>query len=152
MRRLKIKVILTTDLLARGIDLPKVNIVINFDTWKSQNQYLHRIGRTGRFGVNGIAINFIDDLDQKPTNGDQKQMFRYLNKRIKSRMLKMLDTTSSKDCIEHLQNEINKALNINPIIDPKLIEQAYMKKGIEVEDDEEDTKQDGGKARSSHCC
>ena len=55
MKRLKIKVIVTTDLLARGIDLPKVNIVINFDYWKEQSQYLHRIGRTGRFGVNGVA-------------------------------------------------------------------------------------------------
>jgi superfamily II DNA/RNA helicase len=60
MRRLKIKVILTTDLLSRGVDLPQVNLVINFDVPRSKSVYLHRIGRTGRFGVKGIALSFLE--------------------------------------------------------------------------------------------
>ena len=95
MRRLRIKVILTTDLLARGVDLPKVNIVINFDASSNQNQYLHRIGRTGRFGVNGVAISFLNEGSTE--NG-------YLTKRVKNGILNKLSLTEEGD-ISILQNE-----------------------------------------------
>uniref|UniRef100_A0A183SH61 RNA helicase n=1 Tax=Schistocephalus solidus TaxID=70667 RepID=A0A183SH61_SCHSO len=48
-----------TDLFTRGIDIPSVNVVINFDFPKYAETYLHRIGRSGRFGHLGIAINLI---------------------------------------------------------------------------------------------
>jgi ATP-dependent RNA helicase DDX6/DHH1 len=48
-----------TDLLTRGIDIPAVNVVINFDFPKFAETYLHRIGRSGRFGHLGIAVNLI---------------------------------------------------------------------------------------------
>ena len=50
--------LLSTDLLARGIDVQQVSIVINFDIPKNVHTYLHRIGRSGRWGRKGIAINF----------------------------------------------------------------------------------------------
>jgi superfamily II DNA/RNA helicase len=56
---MQIKVILSTDLLSRGIDLPDVKLVINFDMPLSESEYFHRIGRTGRFGKDGVAISFI---------------------------------------------------------------------------------------------
>ena len=49
----------TTDLFARGIDIEKINIVINFDMPHESDQYLHRVGRAGRFGTKGLAISFI---------------------------------------------------------------------------------------------
>ena len=49
---------LSTDLFSRGIDVQQVSIVINFDIPKSEHTYLHRIGRSGRWGRKGIAINF----------------------------------------------------------------------------------------------
>jgi superfamily II DNA/RNA helicase len=52
------RVLITTDLLARGIDVQHVSIVINFDLPKNLENYLHRIGRSGRFGRKGLAINF----------------------------------------------------------------------------------------------
>ena len=52
------RVLLTTDLLARGIDIPQVNMVINYDLPQSKETYVHRIGRTGRAGNGGIAISF----------------------------------------------------------------------------------------------
>lgn len=52
------RVLITSDLFARGIDVQQVNIVINFDIPKSEHTYLHRIGRSGRWGRKGIAINF----------------------------------------------------------------------------------------------
>lgn len=48
-----------SDLFTRGIDVQAVNVVINFDFPKMAETYLHRIGRSGRFGHLGIAINLI---------------------------------------------------------------------------------------------
>jgi len=52
------RVLISTDLLARGIDVQQVSLVINYDLPKSIESYLHRIGRSGRFGRKGAAINF----------------------------------------------------------------------------------------------
>jgi|TARA_B110000858_G_scaffold154411_2_gene176149 translation initiation factor 4A len=52
------RVLITSDLFARGIDVQQVSIVINFDIPKNEHTYLHRIGRSGRWGRKGIAINF----------------------------------------------------------------------------------------------
>ncbi len=48
-----------TDLVARGIDIERVNIVINYDMPDCADTYLHRVGRAGRFGTKGLAITFI---------------------------------------------------------------------------------------------
>ena len=53
-----------TDLFTRGIDVQGVNVVINFDFPATAETYLHRIGRSGRFGHLGIAINFVVESDQ----------------------------------------------------------------------------------------
>lgn len=57
------RVLVTSDLYARGIDVQQVSIVINFDLPKSEHTYLHRIGRSGRWGRKGIAVNFITKHD-----------------------------------------------------------------------------------------
>jgi superfamily II DNA/RNA helicase len=57
------RVLITSDLFARGIDVQQVSIVINFDVPKSEHTYLHRIGRSGRWGRKGIAINFVTRED-----------------------------------------------------------------------------------------
>lgn len=53
------RVLISTDLLARGIDVQQVNLVINYDLPNNFESYLHRIGRSGRFGRKGTAINFV---------------------------------------------------------------------------------------------
>jgi translation initiation factor 4A len=53
------RILISTDLLARGIDVQQVSLVINFDLPASLENYLHRIGRSGRFGRTGVAINFV---------------------------------------------------------------------------------------------
>ena len=58
-----IKVLITTDLLSRGIDVEQVSLVINFDLPMTKESYIHRIGRSGRFGRKGLAINFLGRLD-----------------------------------------------------------------------------------------
>ena len=58
-RRGVTRVLITTDLLARGIDVYQVSLVINYDLPKEKETYIHRIGRSGRFGRKGNAINFV---------------------------------------------------------------------------------------------
>eukprot|EP01083_Nonionella_stella_P086484 240309_1 len=60
------RVLISTDLLARGIDVNTVSLVINYDLPKDKENYIHRIGRGGRYGKKGCAINFVpdDEADQ----------------------------------------------------------------------------------------
>ena len=55
----KIRVLISTDLLARGIDVQQVSLVINFELPMNRENYIHRIGRSGRYGRKGVAINLI---------------------------------------------------------------------------------------------
>ncbi|KAJ9114720.1 translation initiation factor eIF4A [Naganishia vaughanmartiniae] len=57
------RVLIATDLLARGIDVQQVSLVINYDLPSSKENYVHRIGRGGRFGRKGVAINFVTSED-----------------------------------------------------------------------------------------
>jgi translation initiation factor 4A len=59
------RVLITTDLLARGIDVQQVSLVINFDLPSNRENYIHRIGRSGRFGRKGVAINFVTENDAR---------------------------------------------------------------------------------------
>jgi len=59
------RVLITTDLLARGIDVQQVSLVINYDLPRNLENYIHRIGRSGRFGRKGVAINFVTSEDAK---------------------------------------------------------------------------------------
>lgn len=63
------RVLVTSDLIARGIDVQHVNIVINFDMPTSAESYLHRIGRSGRYGKRGIAINLVAKKDIEALRG-----------------------------------------------------------------------------------
>jgi len=60
----KTRILITTDLLARGIDVQQVSLVINYDLPPNPENYLHRIGRSARFGRKGVAVNFVtrDDM------------------------------------------------------------------------------------------
>jgi len=59
------RVLISTDLLARGIDVQQVSLVINYELPLKTESYLHRIGRTGRFGRKGVAINFLTSRDAR---------------------------------------------------------------------------------------
>lgn len=59
------RVLITTDLLARGIDVQQVSLVINYDLPNNRENYIHRIGRGGRFGRKGAAINFVTEEDRR---------------------------------------------------------------------------------------
>jgi len=67
------RVLITTDLNSRGIDVQGVSLVINFDLPKQKETYIHRIGRSGRFGRKGTAINFVVS-DDGEDSGDVTMM------------------------------------------------------------------------------
>ncbi len=55
----RVKIVVATDVAARGIDISQLPVVVNYDLPRSADDYLHRIGRTGRAGASGLAVNFI---------------------------------------------------------------------------------------------
>ena len=59
----KTRVLIATDIIARGIDVQQVSLVINYDIPKEKECYIHRIGRSGRHGRKGVSINFITRYD-----------------------------------------------------------------------------------------
>jgi len=66
------RVLITTDLLARGIDVQQVSLVINYDLPTNRENYIHRIGRGGRFGRKGVAINFVTEEDKRALQDIEK--------------------------------------------------------------------------------
>ncbi len=60
----KTRILIATDVLSRGIDIQQVSLVINYDMPKYTQTYIHRIGRSGRFGKKGCAINFVTRREQ----------------------------------------------------------------------------------------
>jgi len=69
----KLKVLVATDVAARGIDIARLPVVVNYDLPRSAVDYTHRIGRTGRAGESGLAVSFI--------TADTEQHFRLIEKR-----------------------------------------------------------------------
>ncbi|XP_007958015.1 eukaryotic initiation factor 4A-III [Orycteropus afer afer] len=82
------RVLISTDVWARGLDVPQVSLIINYDLPNNRELYIHRIGRSGRYGRKGVAINFVknDDIrilrdieqyystqiDEMPMNGEAR--------------------------------------------------------------------------------
>jgi len=68
------RIMVATDLFGRGIDINRVNVVINYDMSENSDAYLHRVGRAGRFGTKGLAISFISSkLDGDVLNDVQSR-------------------------------------------------------------------------------
>jgi len=68
------RILVATDLVGRGIDIERVNIVINYDISADADSYLHRVGRAGRFGTKGLAITFVSSAaDSEVLNSVQER-------------------------------------------------------------------------------
>lgn len=59
----KARILVSTDIFGRGVDFERVNIVFNYDMPTTDDQYLHRVGRSGRFGTKGLAISFVSSAE-----------------------------------------------------------------------------------------
>ncbi|KAH0897732.1 hypothetical protein HID58_047300 [Brassica napus] len=102
------RVLITTDLLARGIDVQQVSLVINFDLPTQPENYLHRIGRSGRFGRKGVAINFMTTDDERMLSDIQK-FYNVVVEELPSntQLLEVVaseDMLKSKSCREEMRS------------------------------------------------
>merc|ERR1711865_78175 len=71
----KHRILVSTDIWGRGIDIERVNIVINYDMPEVSDTYLHRVGRAGRFGTKGLAITFVSNDEDTKTLEDVQSRF-----------------------------------------------------------------------------
>ena len=81
------RILITTDLLARGIDVQQVSLVINYDLPTNRENYIHRIGRGGRFGRKGVAINFVTSEDVRT----MREIEQYYNTVIEEMPMNVAD-------------------------------------------------------------
>merc|ERR1712031_123463 len=84
------RIMVCTDLFGRGIDIERVNIVINYDMPDESDSYLHRVGRAGRFGTKGLAITFV-------TTDEDDEVLKKVQSRFEVNIGSMpaqIDTTS----------------------------------------------------------
>jgi len=81
------RVLITTDLLARGIDVQQVSLVINYDMPGNRENYIHRIGRSGRFGRKGVAINFVTNDDVRT----MREIEQFYNTQIEEMPMNVAD-------------------------------------------------------------
>ncbi|KII72134.1 Spliceosome RNA helicase Ddx39b [Thelohanellus kitauei] len=69
------RILVATNLFGRGMDIERVNIVINYDIPEDSDTYLHRVARTGRFGTKGLAISFVSDSADAKVMNDVQDRF-----------------------------------------------------------------------------
>jgi superfamily II DNA/RNA helicase len=82
------RILVTTNLMGRGVDFERVNVVINYDMAPSEDAYLHRVGRAGRFGTKGLAISFI-------TTSEDKEILEKIRKKFVVDLPELPDTIDS---------------------------------------------------------
>ncbi len=88
----EVNILLATDVAARGIDVPDISHVINFDLPRKADVYLHRIGRTARAGKKGTAISLVEAHDQPMMD----RVCRYMKEDVKERYITELKPTTKK--------------------------------------------------------
>ncbi|KDQ61303.1 hypothetical protein JAAARDRAFT_32308 [Jaapia argillacea MUCL 33604] len=94
------RALITTDLLARGIDVQQVSLVINYDLPTNKENYIHRIGRGGRSGRKGVAINFVTSEDDKMMREIEQFYSIYMEEmplNVTSRTLPTVSRTSNSN-------------------------------------------------------
>jgi ATP-dependent RNA helicase UAP56/SUB2 len=69
------RIMVATDIFGRGIDIERVNVVINYDMPDSADQYLHRVGRAGRFGTKGLAVSFVSSPEDGQVLNNVQERF-----------------------------------------------------------------------------
>jgi superfamily II DNA/RNA helicase len=91
MRRGKIRLLVATDVASRGIDVAGISHIINFDLPRCAEDYVHRIGRTGRAGASGIAISFVLPGEVN----ELSRIERYIGRTLRRHVIPGLEPTQS---------------------------------------------------------
>lgn len=129
MQRLKhqqINILIATDLVARGLDIKNVDLVINYNLPNNIEEYIHRIGRTGRLNNSGLAISLIDCIDRRKLTRFEQELKYPLTKRVIShlagkfrksstpankRTTKTIDKDTKSSTKQHTKKSIQTAKN-----------------------------------------
>lgn len=94
-KEFKKRLLVSTDLFGRGIDIERVNIVINYDFPDNNDQYLHRVGRAGRFGTKGLAVSFVSTEQDE---GELKKVQERFAVQIPE-LPETIDTSTYSECV-----------------------------------------------------
>jgi superfamily II DNA/RNA helicase len=97
----KMKVLVATDVAARGIDVPGINLVVNYDAPRQAEDYVHRIGRTGRAGRAGVAVTFLGHQDRHLV----RQIERFTGNAVSMMVIPGLEPASHRRGEMHQQRE-----------------------------------------------
>lgn len=100
LRRGRVKILVATDVAARGIDIPSITHVFNYDLPKFPEDYVHRIGRTGRAGKNGMAVSLVNHAE----NRDVKRIERFIKQSIP---INVIAGFEPKNVISEIQKKRN---------------------------------------------
>lgn len=84
-----------TDVFGRGIDIERVNIVVNYDMPDGADTYLHRVGRAGRFGTKGLAITFV-------SSGDDSKILNQVQERFEVNITELPDDIAATQYSKYL--------------------------------------------------
>jgi ATP-dependent RNA helicase DeaD len=159
-RNSRVRILVATDVAARGIDVDNVEAVFNYDTPLDPEYYVHRIGRTGRAGKTGMSFTFVSGKD----NGKLRQIEQYSKVKINkgevptkesifkirqesfAQQIKTLITEDTSDTAKY-ENLLNDLLNQG--LDMKQIAVALLQKYAGLEDNSMDDKDLSDKASSS---
>ena len=110
-RNRKVQILVATDIIARGIDIEKIDLVINFDVPRDAEDYVHRVGRTARAKSQGVALTFINDKEQRE--------FKRIEELIEKEVFKM-----------KVPDEIGEGPEYNPVVGQNRRKGNYKKKSF----------------------
>ena len=121
---MKFRILIATDVAARGIDVPHIEHVINYDLPQMAEDFIHRIGRTARAGSKGIALSFV-------TKGDFAK-WREIQKILRQNNIKFTHSgiNSSKLCFDKYRAK--KIITKNKILTPKFIEYFFNESNSQI--------------------
>ncbi|KAK9768541.1 hypothetical protein K7432_000752 [Basidiobolus ranarum] len=129
-RNFQLRVLVCSDLIARGIDIERVDLVVNLDMPRDPETYFHRVGRTGRFGTQGIAVSFIDE-DEVPAIQQLQQAYDVKLELLPDQLTEDLADKKSLSkadlkALEKLES-VRTSAQLNPITIPDKVDIATVK-------------------------
>jgi ATP-dependent RNA helicase UAP56/SUB2 len=102
------RIIVATDIFGRGVDIDRINLVVQYDMANSADMYLHRVGRAGRYGTKGLTIAFLTDeekeLKREERKYTDKQIMHEVQARFEVHAQELIDVKNQLNASQYMQN------------------------------------------------